>query len=33
MLNWAAGTTKDDVDQAMKGHTLAKGELMGKYGR
>jgi Raf kinase inhibitor-like YbhB/YbcL family protein len=33
MLNLAAGTTKGDVDRAIKGHILAKGELMGKYGR
>ncbi len=33
MLNLPAGATKADVEKAMKGHVLAQGELMGKYGR
>ena len=32
-LNLASGATKDKVEQSMKGHMLAEGELMGKYGR
>ena len=32
-LNLDSGATKDDVEQSMKGHILAQGELMGKYGR
>jgi phosphatidylethanolamine-binding protein (PEBP) family uncharacterized protein len=28
-----AGVTKADVERAMKGHTLAQAELIGKYGR
>jgi Raf kinase inhibitor-like YbhB/YbcL family protein len=32
-LDLPAGATKADVEKAMNGHILAKGELMGKYGR
>jgi len=32
-LNLAPGTTKQDVEQAIQGHGLAQGELMGKYSR
>jgi len=32
-LNLKAGATKADVERAMKGHILAQGELIGKYGR
>lgn len=33
MLNLSAGATKADVEDAMKVHVLAQGELMGRYGR
>jgi Raf kinase inhibitor-like YbhB/YbcL family protein len=33
MLNLPAGTTKADIEKAMKGHILAKGELAGTYKR
>jgi len=29
----AAGARKADVEKAMRGHVLAQGELMGRYGR
>jgi Raf kinase inhibitor-like YbhB/YbcL family protein len=32
-LNLPSGATKRDVEKAMKGHILAQGELIGKYGR
>jgi Raf kinase inhibitor-like YbhB/YbcL family protein len=32
-LNLKAGVTKADVERAMKDHTLAHAELIGKYGR
>jgi len=32
-LNLPEGSTKQEVEAAMKGHILAQGELMGKYGR
>jgi len=32
-LNLDSGATKEDVEQSMKGHILAQGEIMGKYGR
>ena len=32
-LNLKAGATKPDVEQAMKGHVLAKAEVMGRYRR
>ena len=32
-LNLKAGATKADVEQAMKGHVLAKTEVMGRYAR
>ena len=32
-LGLKAGATKADVERAMKGHILAQGELVGKYGR
>lgn len=32
-LDLKAGATKHEVEQAMKGHVLAKAELMGRYGR
>lgn len=32
-LNFKAGATKADVERAMKGHILAQGELIGRYGR
>ena len=32
-LDLSAGATKEDVESAMQGHILAKGELMGLYGR
>jgi Raf kinase inhibitor-like YbhB/YbcL family protein len=33
MLNLKEGATKQQLEQAMKGHVLASGQLMGKYGR
>jgi len=33
MLNLPEGATKQEVEQGMKGHILANGQLMGKYGR
>jgi Raf kinase inhibitor-like YbhB/YbcL family protein len=33
MLDLPAGATKDQLIAAMKGHVLAEGQLMGKYGR
>lgn len=33
VLDLAAGATKDQLVAAMKGHTLAGGDLMGRYGR
>ncbi len=33
MLDLAPGATKDEVEEAMKGHILAEGQLMGKYKR
>lgn len=32
-LRLSPGATKADVEQAMEGHILGQGELMGKYGR
>jgi len=32
-LNLKPGASKADVEKAMKGHILAQGQLMGKYGR
>jgi Raf kinase inhibitor-like YbhB/YbcL family protein len=32
-LGLKAGATKADVERAMKGHVLAQGELVGRYGR
>ncbi len=32
-LDLSSKATKADVERAMKGHVLAQGELMGKYGR
>lgn len=32
-LDLPAGATRANVERAMEGHILAKGELMGKYGR
>ena len=32
-LKLAAGATRDDVDRAMEGHILGRGELMGMYAR
>ncbi len=32
-LDLAAGATKADLVAAMKGHVVAEGELMGRYGR
>jgi Raf kinase inhibitor-like YbhB/YbcL family protein len=32
-LNLKAGATKPDVEEAMKGHVLAKAEVMGRYRR
>jgi Raf kinase inhibitor-like YbhB/YbcL family protein len=32
-LNLKAGASKSDVEQAMKGHVLAKTEVMGRYRR
>jgi len=32
-LNLPAGATKKDVEKAMKGHILAEGQLVGRYGR
>jgi Raf kinase inhibitor-like YbhB/YbcL family protein len=32
-LNLKGGATKADVERAMKGHILAQGELIGRYGR
>jgi Raf kinase inhibitor-like YbhB/YbcL family protein len=32
-LSLSPGASKKQVEDAMKGHTLAKGELVGKYGR
>lgn len=33
VLNLQSGATKADVEKAMKGHILAQGQLMGKFGR
>ena len=33
VLNLKAGATKSELEQAMKGHILATGQLMGKYAR
>jgi Raf kinase inhibitor-like YbhB/YbcL family protein len=33
MLDLKAGATKQQLEQAIKGHILASGQLMGKYGR
>jgi Raf kinase inhibitor-like YbhB/YbcL family protein len=33
MLNLKPGASKNEVEQAMEGHILGKGELMGKYQR
>jgi Raf kinase inhibitor-like YbhB/YbcL family protein len=33
MLNLPAGKTKHEIEKAMKGHILAKGELVGTYKR
>ena len=32
-LDVRAGANKEELERAMKGHVLAQGELMGKYGR
>ena len=32
-LNLAPGASKEQVEQAMQGHVLAQGQLIGKYGR
>ena len=32
-LDLSSKATKADIERAMKGHVLAQGELMGKYGR
>ncbi len=32
-LDLPAGASKQDVEQAMKGHIVAQGQLMAKYGR
>lgn len=32
-LNLEPGAKKGDVEEAMRGHILAEGQLMGKYGR
>jgi Raf kinase inhibitor-like YbhB/YbcL family protein len=32
-VNLKSGASKADVEKAMKGHILAQGQLMGKYGR
>jgi len=32
-LNLKPGASKAEVEKAMKGHILAQGQLMGKYGR
>jgi len=32
-LNLKAGAKKADVERAMKGHVLAQGETVGRYGR
>ena len=32
-LDLKAGATKAEVESAMKGHVVAQGELMGRYGR
>ena len=33
MLKLPAGATKNQLEQEMKGHILARGQLIGKYGR
>jgi Raf kinase inhibitor-like YbhB/YbcL family protein len=33
ILDLKAGATKAEVEKAMKGHILAEGQLMGRYGR
>ncbi len=33
ILDLEEGATKQELEQAMKGHILASGQLMGKYGR
>ncbi len=32
-MNLKAGATKAEIEKAMRGHILAQGELMGRYGR
>jgi Raf kinase inhibitor-like YbhB/YbcL family protein len=32
-INLESGAAKDEVEEAMQGHILAQGELMGKFGR
>lgn len=32
-INLSAGANRDELERSMKGHVLAQGELMGKYGR
>jgi phosphatidylethanolamine-binding protein (PEBP) family uncharacterized protein len=32
-LDLKTGAKRDELEQAMKGHVLEQGELMGKYGR
>ncbi len=33
MLDLKEGATKQELERAMKGHILASGQLLGKYGR
>ena len=33
LINLKSGATKADVEKAMRGHILAQGQLIGKYGR
>jgi Raf kinase inhibitor-like YbhB/YbcL family protein len=33
MLELPAGASKEDLERALRGHILAEGELMGRYGR
>lgn len=33
LLQLKQGATKNEVEKAMKGHVLAQGQLMGRYGR
>jgi phosphatidylethanolamine-binding protein (PEBP) family uncharacterized protein len=33
VLGLKAGAGRDELERAMRGHVVARGELMGRYGR